>query len=183
MKFHYWNRVLHRDIGYFFAGMTIIYALSGIALNHLKDWNPSYIIHNETVSFTELREKENVTREDVTQALKRLDMEEKYKSHYFPKPSVLKIFVDGGSIQIDISSGEGQLELVSRRPLFYEVNLLHYNPGKWWIYFSDLFCGCLILLAITGLFIVKGKNGIKWRGAILVILGLLAPVIYLLFFT
>ncbi len=183
MKFHYWNRVFHRDIGYFFAGMSIIYALSGIALNHLKDWNPSYIVRNETVSFPEFREKKNITLEDATQALERLDMSEKYKSHYFPTPSILKIFVDGGSLQIDITTGEGRLELISRRPLFYEINLLHYNPGKWWIYFSDLFCAGLILLAITGFFIVKGKNGIKWRGAILAVLGLLAPVIYLLFFT
>ena len=38
------NRVSHRDIGYLIAGLTIIYALSGIALNHKNDWNPNYIL-------------------------------------------------------------------------------------------------------------------------------------------
>ncbi len=41
-KWRKWNRAIHRDFGYLFFGMTIIYALSGIAINHLDDWNPNY---------------------------------------------------------------------------------------------------------------------------------------------
>ncbi|HQL31599.1 MAG TPA: hypothetical protein PLM67_15390, partial [Thermoanaerobaculales bacterium] len=33
----------HRDVGYFIAGLTVIYAVSGIAVNHIDDWNPSYV--------------------------------------------------------------------------------------------------------------------------------------------
>lgn len=183
MKFNYWNRVIHRDLGYFFVGMTIIYALSGIALNHIKDWNPSYIIGNESFTFPEVKGNTAVTETVVNDLLSKIDLQGRYKSHYYPKPSILKIFIEGGSLQIDIPTGDGQLELVSRRPVFYQVNLLHYNPGKWWIYFSDFFCGSLILLAITGLFIVKGKNGIKWRGMVLAALGIIVPVIYLMFFS
>ena len=39
-----WSRILHRDIGYFFIGTTLIYAISGIALNHMSDWNPNYSV-------------------------------------------------------------------------------------------------------------------------------------------
>ena len=39
-----WSRILHRDIGYFFIGTSIIYGISGIALNHLSDWNPNYSV-------------------------------------------------------------------------------------------------------------------------------------------
>jgi len=39
-----WSRILHRDIGFFFIGTSIIYGLSGIAINHLKDWNPNYVV-------------------------------------------------------------------------------------------------------------------------------------------
>ena len=42
------NRVTHRDIGYLIAGLTIIYAISGIALNHKNNWNPNYIFENRT---------------------------------------------------------------------------------------------------------------------------------------
>ena len=36
------SHALHRDIGYLCIGLTLIYALSGIAVNHIRDWNPSY---------------------------------------------------------------------------------------------------------------------------------------------
>ena len=45
-----WSRILHRDIGFFFIGTSIIFGLSGIALNHLNDWNPNYTV--ETEQFT-----------------------------------------------------------------------------------------------------------------------------------
>ncbi|HRZ78208.1 MAG TPA: peptidase, partial [Bacteroidales bacterium] len=41
-KWRKWNRAIHRDVGYFFFAMSIVYGISGIALNHLGDWNPSY---------------------------------------------------------------------------------------------------------------------------------------------
>jgi len=39
----------HRDIGYFFAGLTALYAISGVAVNHIDDWNPNYVIRREVV--------------------------------------------------------------------------------------------------------------------------------------
>jgi hypothetical protein len=39
----------HRDIGYFFAGLTVLYAISGVAVNHMEDWNPNYVIRREVV--------------------------------------------------------------------------------------------------------------------------------------
>ena len=45
-----WSRILHRDIGFFFIGTTLIYAISGIALNHMADWNPNYSV--EVDNFT-----------------------------------------------------------------------------------------------------------------------------------
>ena len=39
----------HRDVGYFFAGLTVIYAVSGVAVNHIDDWNPNYVIRREVV--------------------------------------------------------------------------------------------------------------------------------------
>ena len=47
------NRVIHRDLGYFFTGMIIIYTVSGIALNHRNDWNPNYSITTRTLTIDE----------------------------------------------------------------------------------------------------------------------------------
>ena len=37
-----WFRVLHRDIGYVAVALIIAYGVSGLAVNHIEDWNPSY---------------------------------------------------------------------------------------------------------------------------------------------
>ncbi len=37
-----WLRALHRDAGYLAVGLTFIYAVSGLAINHIKDWDPNY---------------------------------------------------------------------------------------------------------------------------------------------
>src|SRR5256885_12559115 len=45
-----WLRAIHRDIGYLAVGFTIIYALSGFAMNHIDDWDPSF--HSSERSLT-----------------------------------------------------------------------------------------------------------------------------------
>ena len=37
-----WSRLLHRDLSFFFAGILMIYAISGFMLNHKKDFNSDY---------------------------------------------------------------------------------------------------------------------------------------------
>src|SRR5262245_42522096 len=37
-----WLRALHRDAGYFFVGLTFVYAVSGLAVNHIADWEPNF---------------------------------------------------------------------------------------------------------------------------------------------
>src|SRR5882724_7953122 len=48
LNFRPWLRALHRDIGYFAVGLTIVYAISGLAVNHLKDWDPNFSQVNRT---------------------------------------------------------------------------------------------------------------------------------------
>ncbi len=181
MKFKWrkWNRIIHRDFGYFFFGMTIIYALSGIAINHVKDWNPNYIIKTKNISVSI---PDEINKNEVLNILKILDEEKNYKKHYFPKEDQLKVFLKNGTLTLNLNSGNGIIEKIKVRPIFKPMNYLHYNPIEWWTWFSDIFAGALILIAISGLFILKGKKGITKRGAWLTILGILIPVIYLFIF-
>lgn len=181
-KWRKWNRVIHRDFGYLFFAMTVIYSLSGIAINHLKDWNPNYVITYEEFTDGLKGEANQINKAAVINLLKKLREEDNYKKHYFPSNNQLKVFLDGGNVVVDLETGEGSIEKISRRPIFHAVNYLHYNPGKWWTLFSDVFAGALILISITGLFILKGKNGITRRGAILTIAGIVLPIIYLILF-
>lgn len=176
------NRVLHRDIGYFFFGMTIIYALSGIALNHLKDWKPSYMIDRKELTINENISKGNFDDDAAKSLLMKYDFDVKYKSYYFPNSNNLTIFFDDGSLSINSISKTAVYESVKRRPIFFEVNLLHYNPGWMWKWFSDIYAVGLIIIAISGLFILRGKQGITGRGAWFTGIGIIVPLVFLFFY-
>jgi hypothetical protein len=178
MNLNKFNRITHRDIGYLIAGLTIIYAISGIALNHKHDWNPNYIFDSRSFT-TEIP----VTRETFNDGiaidiLKGINLESEFKASYFPSGNKATIFINGGYVLV-FTSGQGTVERISKRPLFYQFNFLHYNPGRWWKYFSDIYCVSLILVTITGLLLVKGRNGITKRGAILTLIGIVLPLLFL----
>lgn len=181
-KWRKWNRATHRDLGYFFVGMILIYAISGIAVNHRDDWDPSYAIELKEAKLQPIIEPTNFTAEQAENVLEQLSVEGRYLKHYMPNSETIKVFFKGGNLVINATSGEATVETISRRPLFHAVNWFHYNPTFSWTVFSDIFAVALIILAASGLFILKGKNGIKGRGAILTIAGILVPVIYLIVF-
>ena len=124
-----------------------------------------------------------MTSAEVEKLIDQLGISKRIKKHYYPNRRNLKVFLHGGSLTINIDSGRGFLETVDRRPVFYEVNYLHYNHTKFlWTWFSDIFAGGLILLAITGLFVLRGKNGLKKRGVWFVLVGLIIPLVFLLIY-
>lgn len=175
------NNILHRDVGYFFFGMTIIYAVSGIALNHISDWDPNYIIENKSVQANPAALSGSMSVQQVDELIRQLRINKKLKKHYYPSGETLKVFLHGGSLTMNIKTGNGILETVDRRPIFYEVNYLHYNHTKFlWTWFSDIFAGALIVLAITGLFVLRGRNSFRRRGVWFVLVGVLIPLGFLL---
>jgi len=175
-KWRKWNKIIHRDFGYFFFGMTIIYALSGIAINHRNDWNPNYIIVEKTIS--ESPKDHKLTKEEVIELLDKYGEKSAYRKHYYPDESRLKIFLHGGVAVMNTETGEGYIELTRKRLIFREMNYLHYNPTTYWTWYSDIFSGALILLAISGILIPKGSDGLSARGAWLTLLGILIPLIF-----
>ena len=183
MKVNWWkiNNVLHRDVGYFFFGMSIIYAISGIALNHIADWDPNYIIENRQVNVENNILSPSLNAAQIVELIDQLNIRKKIKKHYYPNPHTLKVFLEGGALTLNIKTGSGYLETIDRRPLLYEMNYLHYNHSKFlWTWFSDLYAVGLILLAITGLFVLKGKNSFRKRGVWFVLVGTIIPLIFLL---
>lgn len=176
------NRVLHRDISYFFAGMALIYSISGIALNHIHQWNPNYIITNVEFAATLPTDTSKITK-DLIESIVYEYEESSILSYYYPKKNTLKAFVKGGTVTFNLETGAATIEKIQRRPFFSHLNFLHYNnPRRWWTAFSDAFAGGLIVITITGLFIVKGKNGITRRGAVLTLAGLILPILALILY-
>jgi len=179
-----WNNALHRDIGYLCVGMTLIYAISGIVLNHFKSGD---LIHPDYVkSYKEVRvslpANGTVSQEYVNSVLDQVGEKKNYKSH-ITGAGYLEIFINLGTVYVDLKDGTTSVE--KKTPLYgiREFNLLHYNNiKKLYTWFSDLYAVCLIFLAITGMFVLKGKNGILKRGAWLTLIGILLPALFLLFY-
>jgi hypothetical protein len=180
-----WNNVLHRDIGYLAFGMTIIYAISGIVLNHFKAGDFAHPDYSKSFSSYQvsLPSDSVVTKEYVLSILGNIGEEKHYKS-YITGAGYVNIFLTTGSLYIDLKTGEAELQKKVPRYVIKEFNLMHYNNiKKLFTWFSDLYAVALMVLAITGLFVLKGKNGILKRGAWLTAIGILLPALFLLFYT
>jgi hypothetical protein len=183
IKWRKLNNAVHRDIGYFFFGMTVIYGLSGIALNHLDDWDPSYSINRREILLPKDHLSKGLSKSELVEILKNAGVNQSYKKHYFPESHIMKVFLESGSVVIDMMNGRGVLETVKRRPIFFEFNYLHYNnPKALWTWFSDLYAAALIVMAVTGLFILRGKNSFRKRGIWLVAVGIAIPLVFLILY-
>lgn len=176
-----WNVAWHRDLGYFFSALIIIYSLSGIALNHINDWDPDFVIYKKHIQLQQSYVKVQINAQTV-QAFGRLVGEENYKVFDFPTNNQVKIYYDNATLHINFENGKGEYEKLTKRHLFYESNLLHRNSIKGWKWVSDIFACFLIIISVTGLFILKGKYGFKRRGIWFVLAGLLLPIAALMFF-
>jgi len=181
MKWRKLNSILHRDLGYFFTGVILIYAISGLAINHLRDWNPNYSVETKTIKFV-FPDDKLITEDLVKSELAKSGLAEEFKKYYFPHEGQMKIFIKDGTIKINLKTGKGFMEKLTRRPLLAEMNYLHYNPNIWWTIYSDIFAVALIIIAITGLIVLKGKKGFKRYGIWLFLGGFLVPVVILILF-
>jgi len=166
-------RIIHRDLGFFVVGLTLVYAISGILLNHLGKNDPAFRTEMVTmqvpVNLTEAQLLEFWTANKNLPSLNRILRIDDIHS---------RLLLEGGVGVYNSSSGNLNYETHTRRPLIFWINRLHYNKVRGWTPVADFFAGSLILLAITGLFIVKGKKGIAGTGKWYLIVGILVPVLY-----
>lgn len=183
MKFRPFCRLLHRDLSYLFAGMLLIYALSGFMLNHKRDFNADYAISRTEYSLNESfpKAKTEFSKAEVLTWLEPLQEATNYTKHYFPSDEELKVFLKGGSsLVVNLQNGKAVYESVRKRPVLNALNRLHYNPGRAWTWFSDLFLLALVVITLSGLIMLKGPKGLWGRGGIELLIGLLIPLLFLL---
>ena len=162
----------HRDIGYFTVAVTLVYALSGIFLTH-KDIFPvlsTYETYSEyptgfgIAGFSEHWEQQNPT----------LTLSKCYE-----KNNAINFFYKGGKGSYQAGTGMVTIVNYKKHKFIAFVNGLHFNQAKYWKYIADFFCVCLIFLALSGLFIVKGKKGFKKRGVWFMTAGTLLVLLFL----
>lgn len=182
-KLRKWIRILHRDIGYVATGLTVIYAISGIAVNHVNDWNPNYTIKHIESKIDPIPDSLLESEATVSYILKSINENGKVKNKFRPDPETFQIFVEGNTVSVNTKTGVVTQEKVMSRAVIRETNFLHLNaPKKAWTFVADVFAVALAFLAISGLFMIKGKKGITGRGAWLTAAGILLPIIFLLMY-
>jgi hypothetical protein len=177
-----WLRILHRDIGYLAVGMTLIFSISGLALNHIHDWNPNYTTaistyHVEVAATTDTDSLVSHVRNVL--AISDAD----FRSAFRRSPMQLELFTENGTYSLDLSDGSVTHEHPKRRFLLFDFNYLHLNKGQdAWKWVADVFALALIFLALSGLVLVKGGKGWRWRGLAFTLLGLILPVLFILYY-
>jgi len=180
IKWRKWNRLIHRDLGYLCVGLTVIYAVSGVAVNHVRDWNPNFKVTETRWNLGPIEADDPRSPEVVEGILRRIGQGTTYRDTFRRDEATLEIFTDAGTVAVDLPTGEAILEVVKDRRVLKEVNILHLNQARGlWTILADLYAVALLVLAITGLFVIKGKKGITGRGAWLTAAGASIPLVFI----
>jgi hypothetical protein len=177
-----WLRAIHRDLGYLAVGLTVVYALSGLAVNHIADWDPNF--HNsetthELGALVGPGEPRKTDDELADVVAAKLAIEGRPKEVYRLGDDALEILYEHRTLHVTPTTGHVIDEEQKPRFLFRVANFLHLNRGKKaWTYFADAYAGGLLFLAISGLFMIPGKKGLLGRGAVFLAIGVAIPVLY-----
>ncbi|HEX3762161.1 MAG TPA: PepSY-associated TM helix domain-containing protein [Kofleriaceae bacterium] len=172
-----WLRAIHRDIGYLAVGFTVIYALSGIAMNHIEDWDPNF-------HATEIVLKIPPIPAELSDA----EATRRIASVAGTTGAIDDVYRAGDEVRLSYQDGTkltaigGTLTVQRRRDRFFfrVADWLHATRGKQaWKFVADLYAALLLYLAVSGIFMIKGRLGLRWRGAALIGLGLALPLGYI----
>ncbi len=172
-------RWLHRELGYLTVGLTLVYGISGLAVNHAHHWNANYAQTSELSSIVPVGRGE--TDVITPLVLAQLELDEPIKNTWRANTRTLEVFLEGAKISVDLENGQVRRDEFARRPWLYEMNFMHLNSGKGvWTGVADVYAGILIILALSGIFLTRGRKGLKGRGGVLMALGIILPLVYVI---
>ena len=172
-----WLRALHRDAGYFIIGLTVIYALSGLAVNHIADWDPSFRQIDRTHQVAGPFPADD--RAAAQRVLDALAIAQAPNEVYRASDTQLEIVFDKRTLHLDPTTGRVVEEGQEPRLFLRLANWLHLNRGKKaWTYVADTYAVLLLWLAFSGLFMIPGRKGLLGRGAIITAIGAAVPIAY-----
>jgi uncharacterized protein len=172
-----WLRALHRDAGYLGVGLTLVYALSGLAVNHIADWDPSF--HQVSATHRLAAPLPSGADEVAERVRTALHISETPREVYASGDDSVDLVFDRRTLHVTRSTGTVIEEGQAPRLLLRTANWLHLNRGKKaWTYIADGYACVLLYLAISGLFMIPGKKGLWGRGALLAALGAAVPIGY-----
>ncbi len=172
-------RNLHRDLGYFYVGLIISFAASGLMMNHRDSWHPEkYTTETKSIA-VQLVAEDQISEKYAESLGKELGIDDKFRRHSIKK-GTFKISYERHDVEIDMKTGKGEIVTFIKTPIISQTMQLHKNTSNFWIYYSDIFAISLIIIALTGTIMVKaGKFSFKERGWKLALAGIIFPLIFL----
>lgn len=175
-------RNTHRDIAYFYVGLIIAFAFSGIFLNHRRTLNPRrYTSETKEVQLKPFT-ADQVNDAFIASFTHDQNIEDELR-RFQAEENELTISYASNDVKIDMTTGKGTIITYRTIPLLGQMTILHQDTSNWWIYYSDFFGAAMLVIAFTGMFIEKGKNSFRSRGFKLALLGIIFPLIFLFLLT
>jgi hypothetical protein len=175
-------RNLHRDLGYFYIGLIVSFALSGLMMNHRESWHPEKYTTETKAVEVKLPPESEINEKFAEDLGRQLGIDDKFRRHNVKK-DVFKISFENHDVEIDMKTGKGEIVSFLKTPIISQSMKLHKNTSNFWIYYSDIFALSLIIIALTGTIMIKGgKFSFKQRGWKLAIAGVIFPLLFLVFF-
>ena len=159
------------------VGLTFVYALSGLAVNHIADWDPNFDAYERTVQLS----AGYPAMDDSALAAAALSAAgvDGPPTDTFGLDDELQVTTSSAELTVSRASGEVLVRGRSPRLLLRVSNWLHLNRGKRaWTFIADAYAILLLGLAVSGMFMLPGRRGLRGRGAVLVALGVSIPVLY-----
>lgn len=175
-------RNLHRDLGYFYIGLIVSFAFSGLMMNHRDMWHPEKYTTETKAIEIKLPEESKITEDFAKDLGKKLGIDDKFRRHNLKK-GTFKMSFENHDVEIDLKTGKGEIVSFIKTPIISQSMKLHKNDSNFWIYYSDIFALSLITIALTGTIMIKaGKFSWKNRGWKLAAAGVIFPLLFLIFF-
>lgn len=185
-------RSLHRDLGYFVIGLTLIYTITGIVLSgrglgwFKVEFKDSLVI------------EKNISKDRFNDEFKKIVLQGKVKeifdeSSYANVKKHLKLklikkedevlhFNAWRTLNIKYEQTSGNLDVRYKGyPVALEV-FVHAHKAKHdsaWFYLAIIYSVILSFLAISSFWMVKGKNGFKRRGIYFMLAGFAVVAVFL----
>jgi hypothetical protein len=175
-------RNLHRDLGYFYIGLIVSFAFSGLMMNHREAWHPEKYTSETKAIEVQLPEESEINEDFAKDLGKKLGIDDKFRRQRIKK-NQFTISFEKHDVEIDMKTGKGEIVSFFKTPIISQSMSLHKNTSNFWIYYSDIFAISLIIIALTGTIMIKaGKFSFKERGWKLAVAGVIFPLLFLFLF-
>lgn len=186
------SRSLHRDLGYFFIGITLIYAITGFILSarglgwFKYDYNFQTNI-SKNISTDEF--KENLISEakngklDYIYKIGAKDVVEKnIKRLTFSKEENSTLYFEHKYMHVVYNKNSGEININYKAyPALLQIFISSHlsTNNRAWYYLAMGYSVVLAFFALSAMVIVKGKYGFKKRGLTLMLVGIITVGVFL----